>query len=207
MNLFPKKPAAASKAISRAAPPPRVSDNSAATIVKNANSYFNSIKTMVATFDQIGASGSRSSGRLYIQKPGKLRFDYNPPAPLQIIADGKSVAIRNKKTAKQDMYYISQTPLKFLLRDKVDLARDTKIMEVKSDSREAMIRIEDKATFGGTSRIRLYFDPKTYALRKWIVRDSQGYSTQVILADVDLKKKPSPALFKINYERLDTDQN
>ena len=206
MNLFPKKGAPASRAISRAAPPPRVSDKSDAAVIESANKYFNGVRTMVANFTQIGADGRQIGGRLYLQKPGKLRFEYDPPSPLQIIADGTSVAIRNKKTAKQDLYHIRQTPLKFLLRRNLNLARDTKVMEVKATDRESMIRIEDKATFGGTSRIRLYFDPKTYALRKWIVRDAQGYRTQVVLADVDLRKKPSPSLFKINYERLDTDQ-
>lgn len=207
MNLFPKKAAPATKAISRVAPPPRVRDQDAASIVKGANNYFNGVKSMVATFSQVGASGRRTTGRLYVSKPGRLRFEYDAPAALQIIADGRSVAIRNRKTAKQDLYLIGQTPLKFLLKRKVNLARDTKVMEVKSNDRETMIRIEDKATFGGTSRIRLYFDPKSYALKKWIVRDSQGYRTQVTLANVDLKKRPSSRLFRINYERLDTGQH
>ena len=207
MNLFPAKKSSAAKAISKVAPPPRVRDKNAADVVKNANRYFNGIRTMIASFDQIGADGRRTTGRLYIQKPGRLRFEYDSPAVLQVIADGRSVAIRNRKTAKQDLYLISQTPLKFLLKRRVDLTRDTKVMEVRSNEREAMVRIVDKATFGGTSRIRLYFDPKTFALRKWIVNDSQGYRTQVKLANVDLKSKPSPQLFRINYERLDTGQH
>lgn len=200
INLFPPKGAPASKAITRAAPPPRVSTRSDAEMINSANRYFNGVQTMVATFTQLGADGKRTSGRLYVQKPGRLRFEYDPPAVLQIIADGKSVAIRNKHTAKQDLYFIGQTPLKFLLRKDINLARDTKVLEVKSSDREAMIRIEDKATFGGTSRIRLYFDPKTFELKKWIVRDAQGYNTQVQLANVSLSQKPSSNLFKISYE-------
>lgn len=203
LNLFPKGKTPASKAISRAAPPPRVSTLSKAEKIKKANAYFNSVRTMVADFSQIGANGIRTKGRLYVQKPGRLRFQYDRPATLEIIADGKSVAIRNRKTAKQDLYYIGQTPLKFLLRRRISLARDTKILEVKSNEKETMIRIEDKATFGGTSRIRLYFDPVSYELRKWIVLDAQGFKTQVQLANIDLKKRPSKGLFKINYERFE----
>lgn len=203
MDLFPKKPAPAVRAIQRAAPPPGISGKSDAAIIESANRYFNSVKTMIANFSQVGANGKRVTGRLYIQKPGKMRFEYDPPAPLEIIADGKSVAIRNKKTAKQDLYFIGQTPLKFLLRGNINLAKDTKVIEVKASDREAMIRIVDKATFGGTSRIQLYFDPNTYALKRWIVRDAQGYQTQVVLANVDLRRKPPSNLFRINYERLD----
>lgn len=203
INLFPPKGAPASKAISRAAPPPRVSTRSDAEVINSANNYFNGVNTMVASFSQVGADGKRTSGRLYVQKPGRLRFEYDPPAALQIIADGKSVAIRNKQTAKQDLYFIGQTPLKFLLKKNINLARDTKVLEVKNSDREAMIRIEDKATFGGTSRIQLYFDPKTFALKKWIVRDAQGYNTQVQLANISLSQKPPSNLFRINYERTD----
>ena len=204
LNLFPPKGAPASKAISRAFPPPRVNNRSDADVIKSANRYFNRVSTMVATFSQIGADGRRTSGRLYVQKPGRMRFEYDPPMPLEIIADGKSVAIRNKRTAKQDLYFIGQTPLKFLLRKKINLTRDTKVMNVKTKGSEAVIQIEDKATFGGTARIQLFFDTKDFALRKWIVRDAQGYDTQVTLADVDLLSRPPANKFRINYERLET---
>jgi outer membrane lipoprotein-sorting protein len=204
LDLRPKSTAPASEAITRAAPPPSVSNMDAATIIQKANAYFNSVRTMTADFTQLGADGRQTSGKFYLQKPGRLRFVYNPPSPLEIIADGRSVAVRNRKVAKQDLYFIGQTPLKFLLNNQIDLARDTKVLEAKSGAEFAFVRIEDKATFGGTSRIQLYFDVKTFALTRWVVLDPQGFETKVSLAKIDLLSKPDPALFQINYERLDT---
>ena len=204
LDLRPKASAPASQAITRAAPPPNVSNLDAAAIIQKANAYFNSVRTMSADFSQIGADGRQTTGKFYLQKPGRLRFVYDPPSPLEIIADGRSVAVRNRKAAKQDLYFIGQTPLKFLLNNQIDLARDTKILEAKAGPEQTYVRIEDKATFGGTSRIQLYFDTKTFALTRWVVLDPQGYETKVSLAKVDLQAKPDPAHFRINYERLDT---
>ena len=203
LDLRPKPPAPASQAITRAAPPPNISNLDTAAIIQKANAYFNSVRTMTADFTQIGADGRQTSGKFYLQKPGRLRFVYNAPSPLEIIADGRSVAVRNRKVAKQDLYFIGQTPLKFLLNTKIDLARDTKVLEAKAGPEQAYVRIEDKATFGGTSRIQLYFDAKTFALTRWVVLDPQGFETRVSLAKVDLQAKPDAALFTINYERTD----
>lgn len=201
IDLRPKTNTPASRAINKVAPPPRVSSQDAAAMLKEANAYFNSIRTMVAAFSQEGADGRRTGGKLYLYKPGRLRFVYDKPSPIDIIADGTSVAIRNRRTAKQDLYFIGQTPLKFLLKQKIDLSKDTRILEIKNDGKFAYIRIEDKATFGGTSRIKLYFNPSPFTLSHWVVTDPQGYETRVNLAQIDLKAKPDASIFKINYER------
>lgn len=202
LDLSKTRRAPAAKAIQNSASPPRVANMSAAQAVQKANAYFNGIRTMVADFSQVGADGKRTTGKLYVSKPGRMRFEYDRPSPYEIIADGRSVAIRNRTTAKQDVYFISQTPLKFLLKGRINLAKDTKILNVRTGKDVTYIRIEDKSTFGGTSRIQLFFDPKTFQLRQWIVRDAQGYLTKVRLANIDFKTRPSKRLFRINHERL-----
>ena len=72
------------------------------------------------------------------------------------------------------------------------------MLDVVSNANSTNILIEDKATFGGTSRISLIFDPVSFALRQWTVIDPQGYETIVSLFNVDLNEKPDPSLFKIN---------
>jgi len=196
--------ASATQAITKATAPPSVSNLDSAAIIQKANAYFNSVRTMTADFVQIGADGRQVTGKFYLQKPGRLRFVYDPPSPLEVIADGRSVAVRNRKLAKQDLYFIGQTPLKFLVNNQIDLSRDVRVLEAKADQTQAYVRIEDKATFGGTSRINLYFDPKTFALTRWVVVDPQGYETKVSLAKVDLQAKPDASHFTINYERLDS---
>ena len=170
-------------------------------LVAKANQYFNDDSTMIASFTQIGGDGRRTDGKLLIEKPGRMRFAYAPPATLEIVADGSSVAVIDRKLHTQDLYFIGQTPLKFLLSDHIDLATDTKITGVSGDGDTASIDIEDKATFGGTSKIRLTFGVQPFALKQWTVVDPQGYETLVSLSDVDLSTKPDDGQFKINTER------
>ena len=172
------------------------------TAIQKANAYFNAATTMIGDFVQIGPDGKRSEGKIFVQRPGKLRFEYAPPSTLEIVADGLSVAVHDRKTATKDIYFISQTPLKFLLKDQIDLARDVKIIDVKSEPSAVTIVVEDKATFGGTSQIKLVFDPVKFTLKQWQVTDPQGYETLVSLFNIDLTKKPDPNLFQITQERI-----
>lgn len=166
-------------------------------LIQKANSYFNSVKTMIADFSQVGSDGRRARGQLYLSKPGKMRFEYEKPSPIEIVADGKSVAVRDRKLGTQDLYLISQTPLKFLLRSSIDISRDTKVLAVEEDAQSVDITIEDKATLGGTSRIKLIFDPKSFALKQWTVSDPQGGDTTVTLSNIDLESRPENGKFRI----------
>ncbi len=154
------------KAIAAPAPKPFVPLDPAAAIQK-ANDYFNTATTMVGDFVQIGPDGKRSEGKIYVQRPGKLRFEYALPATLEIVADGLSVAVHDRKTQTKDVYFISQTPLKFLLKDHIDLNRDVKVVDVASDPASVTIQVEDNSTFGGTSEIKLVFDPAKFTLKQW----------------------------------------
>ena len=202
LQLQPPKPAPAAAAIDRNAAPPKVPTQDAAAAVQKANGWFNTSSTLVADFVQVGGDGKRTEGKLYVQKPGRLRFEYASPATLEIVADGTSVAVRDRKLATQDLYFIAQTPLKFLLKEQIDISKDTKILGVDMTPNATSILIEDKATFGGTSRIKLVFDPQTNSLKQWTVIDPQGFETLVSLFNVDVKRKPPADLFKINQERF-----
>ena len=153
---------------------------------------------MTADFVQIGPDGTRSEGQLYVERPGRMLFRFAPPARLEIVADGRSVAVRDQKLDTQDLYFIAQTPLKFLLADHIDIAKDTTVKRVTIDDNAATIEIEDKATFGGTAEIALVFDPDTFALKQWTVLDPQGFQTVVTLFNVDLTTEPDRDLFHIN---------
>ena len=201
LQLQPK-PATAAAAIGKSAAPPQIPTIDAGTAVQKANGWFNANGIMSADFTQIGADGRKTEGRLYVQRPGRLRFEYAAPATIEIIADGTSVAVRDRKLATQDVYFIGQTPLKFLLKEQIDSSRDTKILNVMNEPGGVSILLEDKATLGGTSRIKLTFDAQSFALKQWNVIDPQGYQTAVTIFNLDLKRKPDPGLFKINYERF-----
>ncbi len=174
-----------------------------ATVLAQANAYFNGISTLTGAFMQIGPDGRRIGGKLTLAKPGRLRFDYDAPSPLEVVADGTSVAVRDKKLSTQDLYFIAQTPLKFLLREKIDLARDLSVTDVSNDPAGVRISLEDRATFGGTSRIQLLFDPEVKTLSQWRITDPQGYVTTVQLSNLQKGKPVEASLFFINYGRAE----
>jgi outer membrane lipoprotein-sorting protein len=204
VDLHPAKPA---KAAPRPLPRPTTptaeaaAPISAADAVRRANAFFDGAQVMTADFVQIAPDGKRSEGKLYVQRPGRMRFQYAPPDRLDVIADGRSVAVRDQKLGTQDLYFISQTPLKFLLADHIDISRDTQIEGVSSDANAVAITILDKATFGGSATITLMFDPSTFALKQWTVLDSQGLQTVVTLFNVDLSTTPEAGLFKIDEQQ------
>ncbi|MGH1570052.1 LolA family protein [Methylobacterium sp. P31] len=175
----------------------------AATLLAQANAYFNGINTLTGTFMQIGADGRRIGGKLTLAKPGRLRFDYDQPSPLEVVADGTSVAVRDRKLNTQDLYFIAQTPLKFLLREKIDLARDLAVTDVANDPGGVRISLEDRATLGGTSKIQLFFDPEMKTLSQWRITDPQGYVTTVTLSNLQKGKSVDGSLFFINYGRTE----
>jgi outer membrane lipoprotein-sorting protein len=174
-----------------------------ATLLAQANGYFNGIATLTGTFVQIGPDGRRIGGKLTLAKPGRLRFDYDQPSPLEVVADGTSVAVRDRKLATQDLYFISQTPLKFLLREKIDLARDLSVTDVTNDPGGVRIMLEDRATLGGTSKIQLFFDNEVKTLSQWRITDPQGYQTTVQLSNLQKGKTVDAGLFFINYGRAE----
>ncbi len=198
----PERPRATKPPLDIAATRPAPVEVDRAAAVARANEWFNKADTMVGDFIQVGPDGRRSEGKIYVQRPGKLRFEYAQPATMEIVADGTSLVIRDRKLATQDNYFLAQTPLKFLLKDNIDLGKDVKVQAVTGDNATTSIAVEDKATFGGTSHIRLTFDNKSFALKQWKVTDPQGYDTLVSLYNLDLNKKPDPSLFKITQERF-----
>lgn len=166
------------------------------------NAYFNGLKGFQADFVQIAPDGRNYGGVLYLLRPGRMRFDYHPPAQLEIVADGRSVAIRDRKLRTQDVYFIGQTPLKFLLAQKIDVARDSTVKDLKRAGDEVQLFLEDRSTIGGTSRIRVVFDGQTYALREWTVTDPQGFDTRVMLSNLDTNANPDRSLFVIDEQNV-----
>lgn len=168
-------------------------------LVDKVSAYLSRVHVMSASFAQIGADGRRSSGQFYVQKPGKVRFEYDPPSPIDIIADGSSVVVRDRRLATQDLYPLSQTPLRFLLADKIDLMRDTHVTSVTADELFVSIVVEEKQALIGTSRLMMMFDAKSLELRQWVVTDPQGFDTTIAVSNLDSNRRPDPALFRIDY--------
>ena len=158
-------------------------------------------------FVQVGPDGRRTQGDFYISKPGKVRFEYDDPNPIELIADGESVVVRDRRLATQDVYPLSQTPLRFLLADHVDLTKDSNLVAVYADDVFITVVVEEKNGLVGTSRLMIMFSTKNMQLKQWTVTDPQGYDTTVAVYNLDTSKKPDPNLFKIDYTRYPTSNN
>ncbi len=164
------------------------------------SNYLSGVQTLVGNFVQIGPDGRRVEGAFYIQKPGKVRFAYNPPSPIDIIADGSAVVVRDRSLETSDYYPLSQTPLRYLLADHIDLLRDTDVVSVSADDTFITVVIEETRLLTGTSRLMIMFDAKNLQLKQWTVTDPQGLDTTVAVYNLDTTKKPDPNLFVINYQ-------
>jgi outer membrane lipoprotein-sorting protein len=165
------------------------------------SNYLSSLNTLVGNFVQVGPDGSRSTGDFYIQKPGKVRFEYDPPSAIAMIADGSSLAVRDRKLATQDIYPLSQTPLRYLLSDRIDLMRDTNVVSVTTDDVFISVTIEEKSALIGTSRLMLMVGAKDNQLKQWTVTDPQGYDTTVAIYNLDTARKVDPGLFRIDFTK------
>ena len=171
------------------------------------SAYLSSLQTLSGNFVQVGPDGSRSTGTFYIQKPGKVRFEYDPPSPIAMISDGSSLAVRDTRLATQDIYPLSQTPLRYLLSDRIDLMRDTNVVAVTMDDLYISVTIEEKQALVGTSRLMLMLGVKDGQLKQWTVTDPQGYDTTVAIYNLNTTSKPDPSLFKIDFTRYPTSSN
>ena len=103
---------------------------SATEAVARANAWLDSARVLTADFVQIGPDGRRSEGKLASSAPAEFG---SPRARFEVVADGRSLAIIDHKLDTQDEYFITQTPLKFLLADHIDLARDTQVLSVAQE--------------------------------------------------------------------------
>jgi outer membrane lipoprotein-sorting protein len=174
-------------------------DGSQYSVVQKINNYLTSLQTLIGDFVQIGPDGTRTVGKFYIQKPGRVRFEYDPPSPIEVVADGTSVVVRDRNLQTQDPYLLSQTPLKYLLADQIDLTRDTNLVAFSQDNNFISLTIEERTLLIGTHRMVLMFNAKDLQLRQWTITDPQGYETTVAVYNLDTTHKPDPAMFAITF--------
>lgn len=164
-------------------------------VLQNISNYFNSIRTMQGQFIQIGPNDERSEGTFYLSRPGKVRFRYQPPVRVEVVADGKSLSVEDKSAGTQDLYPLSKTPLKALLANHIDLTST----EIVGDLREEgdLISVQLSEPTFGDGRLTLIFDKASYELRQWVVTDARGLNTSVALFNVTTGQPIDPRIFRI----------
>ena len=141
--------------------------------------HFSSVKSMSGEFVQFGPNNQQTGGKFFLERPGKIRFNYDGKSNFRVISDGKSVVILNQRLKTSDLYPLSKTPLKLLLDTKIDLSGG-RVKSIKEESDLTTIQLADKSVFGN-SKITMMFDPKSYDLRQWTITDAQGKDTTVMI--------------------------
>ncbi|MGF9694924.1 MULTISPECIES: outer membrane lipoprotein carrier protein LolA [unclassified Rhizobium] len=162
--------------------------------------HFSSVKTMMGEFVQFGPRGEQTGGKFFIERPGKLRFNFEDPSPIRVIADGKNVVIGNLKLKTWDLYPLSKTPLSLLLADRIDLSNQM-VRDVKQESDLTTIVLGNKTVFGD-STITMMFDPKTFDLRQWTISDLQNKDTSVMIYNVQSGVRFDDKVFTIPYDEV-----
>jgi len=159
--------------------------------------HFSSVKSMSGEFVQFGPNNQQTGGKFFLERPGKIRFNYEGKSNFRVISDGKSVVILNKRLNTSDLYPLSKTPLKLLLDTKIDLSGG-RVKSIKEESDLTTIQLADKSVFGN-SKITMMFDAKSYDLRQWTITDAQGKDTTVMIYNTKEGVSFPPDTFAIDY--------
>jgi outer membrane lipoprotein-sorting protein len=183
----PAKPAAAAKAV-------ELTGAARAQAIALGNEALNRSPRVTGRFLQIAPNGAESQGTFYMQRPGKLRFEYDNPNPLTIVSNGNVVSLEDRALKTVEHYPLRATPLYFVLKSNVNLEADGRVTRVirNGDMIEIMLR-DRKGEAEGS--ITMYFDTLTKELRRWKIIDGQGSVTNLALGRTKVLASIDPKLF------------
>jgi len=162
--------------------------------------YFNSFQTADGPFTQINPDGTISTGRIMIQRPGRVRFEYDPPDLNLVLAAGGSVNIFDARSNQgPTVYPLNRTPLNLILAADVNLSRARMVVDHFVDGPTTVVVAQDPEhpEYGN---IRLVFSADPTELRQWVITDDMGRETTVILGGLRLGTTLPSTLFSVDIE-------
>lgn len=162
--------------------------------------YLNQLTTAVSDFTQVNSDGSISTGKLYIKRPGRVRFEYAPPDPNLVMAGGGQVAIFDSKSNQPpEQYPLSRTPLSLILAENVNLGQARMVVGHSEDGTSTRVRAQDpQHPEYGT--IEMVFTANPVELRQWVITDDAGGQTTVILGELQKGGDLPASLFSVAAE-------
>ncbi|MDP2699271.1 outer membrane lipoprotein carrier protein LolA [Thalassospira sp.] len=164
-------------------------------IIERIETYLNNITTLKADFVQISSDGGAADGQLFMERPGKMRFEYNPPAQILLVSTGHDLIYFDKEINAPTYFSIDETPAGVILADQVSLSRDVRVIDLRraaGTTRVTLVRRKDP----GAGTVTLVFQDNPMQLRQWIVADAAGVETTVTLFDTVQGISLDPELFK-----------
>ena len=164
------------------------------------SSYFNAMTTAEAQFSQMTDEGETSTGRLFIRRPGRMRFEYDPPEKTLVVVGGGQVAVFDPKSRDEPLRFpLRHSPLSLVLERTVDLAqRDMVVAHFEAESQTAVtLQDPENPDYGF---IQLIFTDNPMQLRQWVVQDNSGSRTHIVLDSLTQGGRLSSVLFNIQHE-------
>jgi len=164
------------------------------------SAYLNRLQTAQGGFTQINEDGTLFTGQIYIKRPGRIRFEYNPPSESMVMASGGQLAVFDARSnTGPERFPLSQTPLSIILQDNVNLERARMVTNVVSDGTSTTVTAQDpdNPQYGN---IQMVFTAKPVELRQWVVTDDLGRETTIILNDLVAGGALQDILFNIRAE-------
>ncbi|MEL6450491.1 MAG: outer membrane lipoprotein carrier protein LolA [Pseudomonadota bacterium] len=146
--------------------------------------YLNDLKTAQGTFTQINDDGTISTGTIYIKRPGRMRFEYNPPEETLVVASANAVYIADGKSNQPpETYPLRRTPLSLILARNVNLGQANMVVGHDFDGTATIVTAQDPEN-PDYGNIQMKFTADPVQLRQWVVNDSGGGSTTVVLGEL-----------------------
>ena len=161
------------------------------------SSYLNKLQSATGEFTQINADGTISTGKIYIKRPGKVRFEYNPPEAALVVAGSNTVVIYDRKSNQPaESYPLSRTPLSIILARRVDLGRANMVTGHSFDGTATVVTAQDPENpeYGN---IQLKFTGNPVELRQWVITDGGGSETTIVLGELDRGGDLANSLFDV----------
>lgn len=160
----------------------------------------NNTGTLRGRFVQTGSDGRQARGTLYLQRPGKIRFEYDAPNPMLIVSDGVTIMQTDKALGTSDRIPLKSTPLDFFLKNQVSLERDTQVLGLQKRPGVTSVTVRD-GSGQAAGEMTLVFNSNNYALNEWTVLDEFGTRTKVELMDLVYNESLDPRLFILSNAR------
>lgn len=148
--------------------------------------YLNGLKTAQGDFTQINDDGSVSTGKIYIKRPGRMRFEYNAPDSAIVVAGSGAVVVDDKKSNQPpETYPLKRTPLSIILARNVNLGQARMVVGHDFDGTATVVTAQDpeNAEYGN---IQMKFTGDPVQLRQWVINDGSGSATTVILGELNV---------------------
>lgn len=184
-------------------PPPLSPDDIA--ILTRIEDYLNRLDSLQARFVQISSNGAYAEGEVYVDRPGRLRFDYDPPSTVLLVSNGLTLLYYDRELKQASYIPLWETPLWFLVREKVKLGGDLLVTKVEEGLGTLSVTLQDRES-PENGKVTLIFSDSPITLRKWEVTDAQGVLTQVSLINPLYGEEIDPELFEYSQFELNKGQ-